>query len=64
MNLLTGASPLALAKSIYYPGEIGNNGRKSCGVNKVHYGLCENGEWNTKLFLFNIFSLQKARFIV
>ena len=29
-----------------YPGEIGNNGyEKFGGVNKVHYGLCENGEF-------------------
>ena len=37
---------------------------KYCEVNMVHYGLCENGERNTKLFLFNVFSLQKAQFIV
>ena len=30
---------------LLYPGDIGNNGYvKLCGVNKVHYGLCENGE--------------------
>ena len=28
------------------PREIENNGyAKFCGVNKVHYGLCENGEY-------------------
>ena len=38
---------------LYYPGEIGNNGYTNVflwggvgggGLNKMHYGLCENGE--------------------
>ena len=30
---------------LQYPGEIGKNGyAKLWRVNKVHYGLCENGE--------------------
>ena len=28
-----------------YSGEVGNNGYANFwGINKVHYGLCENGE--------------------
>ena len=40
-------------RQLWYPGEIGNNGYANIflrrgggavGVNKVHYGLCEDGE--------------------
>ena len=42
---------LFLLGQVYYPKEIGNNGyAKLWGVNKVPYGLGENGE----LILFKI----------
>ena len=40
-------------RQLWYPGEIDNNGYANIflrgggvGVNKVHYGLCEDGESN------------------
>ena len=53
---------------LYYPGEIENNGyAKFWGVNKVHYGLCESGEFavfQTSSRLFQLTYFVKYRRIL